>query len=83
MTALILISVVSELIGLWCMFGLWRSRASVTRKICWTLVLLVPLFGPIFYGGMFELPSVQGEGFRAEDNWDGHHSPRRPDDGDD
>jgi len=29
------------------------------------LVFLVPLFSPIFYGGMCELPSVPGHGLMA------------------
>lgn len=71
MKLLIVIAVASELIALWCAVGLWRSRASFAKKILWTLVLLVSVFGPVFYGGMFELPAVQSEGFRSTNEWDG------------
>lgn len=71
MTLLIVIAAVSELIGVWCVVGLWRSRVSVVRKLVWTVVLLVPVLGPVFYGGMFELPPVQSEGFISTNEWDG------------
>jgi hypothetical protein len=27
--------------------------------------------GPVFYGGMFEVPAVQSEGLRSTNEWDG------------
>jgi hypothetical protein len=71
MTLLIVIAAVSELIAVCCAVGLWRSRASLAKKFFWSLVLVVPVFGPVFYGGMFELPSVQSEGLRSTNEWDG------------
>ncbi|HET7392836.1 MAG TPA: PLDc N-terminal domain-containing protein [Candidatus Binatia bacterium] len=65
MTTLIVLSVVSQVIALWCMMSLWRSRVSLLQKIIWTLVLLVPVLGPIFYGGFFELPPANPEGLRT------------------
>jgi hypothetical protein len=65
MTLLIVIAGASELIALWCAVGLWRSKVSVLRKFIWSVVLLVPVFGPVFYGGMFELPPVQPESLRS------------------
>ncbi len=59
MTLLIVIAAASEAIALWCVVNLWRSRASKIRKMVWTLILLVPVVGPVYYGGMFEAPSVQ------------------------
>jgi hypothetical protein len=47
------------------------------------LVFLVPLFGPIFYGGMCELPSAPGKEFRGGDNWGEYHSPGGLDEGTD
>ena len=83
MTAPRVIAAVSELIAPWCAVGSWRSRGSVTKRVVWMLVFLVPLFGPIFYGGMCELPSVPGKGFRGEDSWREHHSPGGLDEGTD
>jgi hypothetical protein len=77
------LAAVSELIAPRCAVGLWRSRGSVTRRVVCMLVFLVPLFAPIFYGGMCELPSVPGKGFRGEDNWGEHHSSGGLDEGTD
>lgn len=60
-----LVVAVSEVVALCCCMGLWRSRVSIFRKLVWTLILLVPVLGAIFYGGMFEIPPVQSEGFRS------------------
>lgn len=80
MTLLIVIAVTSELIGLWCAVGLWRSRASILKNVLWSLVLLVPVVGPVFYSGMFEVPAAQSEGLRSTNEWDGPHSPDGPGD---
>ena len=80
MTLLIVMAAVSELIAIWCAFGLWRSRASVLQKLVWSLVLLVLVVGPVFFGGMFDLPSVQSEGLRPTNEWDGPRSHDGPDD---
>lgn len=78
MTMLIVIILLSELIALWCAVGLWRSRASVKRKLLWTMVLLVPFFGPVFYGGMFELPAVREDGYGTDNRPDDYHTFDRP-----
>ncbi len=70
MKLLVVIAIASELISLGCAVGLWRSRSSLAKKFVWTLVLLVPVFSPVFYGGRFELPSVQPEGLRSTIEWD-------------
>ena len=69
MTLLVVIAAASEAIALWCVVNLWHSRVSMIRKIVWTLILLVPVVGPVFYGGMFEPPSVQPEGLIAGLVW--------------
>ncbi len=69
MTFLIVIAVISESIAVWCAVNLWRCHASLMRKLFWTLILLVPVVGPVFYGGMFELPAVQSEGLRSNNEW--------------
>ena len=80
MTFLIIIAAVSEVIAIWCAVNLWRCRASLMRKLFWTLILIVPVVGPAFYGGIFELPSVQSEGLRSTNEWDGPRSHDGPDD---
>ena len=65
-TLLSTITAASEVIALWCMLNLWRNRASLIRKMLWTLILLSPIIGPVFYGGMFEPPSIQ-PGFRSRE----------------
>ncbi len=47
--------------------NLWRSHPadSPTKKIFWTLVLFAPIFGWIFYGGMYKAPGVQPPHLRA------------------
>ncbi len=69
MTLLIVIAAVSGLIALCCAVNLWRSRASLMRKFVWTLILLVPVLGLVFFGGIFEVPSVQSEGLRSNNEW--------------
>jgi hypothetical protein len=53
MKLLVVIALASELIAVWCAVGLWHARMPVLRKLMWTVVLLVPVVGPVFYGGMF------------------------------
>jgi hypothetical protein len=33
---------------------------SCFSKIAWSIVLLIPFFGPLFYGALFEVPSGIG-----------------------
>jgi hypothetical protein len=80
MTLLIVIAAVSELITIWCAVGLWRSQASILQNLEWSLLLLVPVVGPVFYGGMFEVPAVQSEGLRSTNEWDSPHSHDGPGD---
>ena len=44
---------------------LWRKKVSIYKKILWTLVILLPLVGPIFYGAFFEAPDVQPKHLRS------------------
>ena len=80
MNLLMVVAVASELIAVWCAVGLWRAQVPVLRKLMWTGVLLVPVIGPVFYGGMFELPSVQSEGYRSTNEWDGPRHEEGPGD---
>ena len=42
-----------------------HRRASVLKKAIWTIVALIPLFGWIFYGGLFRVPPPHGEGIES------------------
>ena len=41
---------------------LWlvHRRASFTKKFLWSLMLLVPIFGWLYYGGFFQVPDRHG-----------------------
>ena len=54
-----------ELVSLGCLVLLWRQRASVVRRGLWTPVVLVPVLGPLFYAGLFDVPSPQSEVLQA------------------
>ena len=43
-----------EAISLICLAHLWRRRdARLGQKLGWSIVMLVPLVGPLFYGSVF------------------------------
>ena len=48
---------------------LWirHRRDSLFKRCLWSLVLLVPVIGWIFYGGLYQPPSVQPEDMRAKE----------------
>jgi len=39
-------------------FRMWlvHRKASLIKKVLWSFVLLVPLFGWMLYGGFFDIP---------------------------
>jgi hypothetical protein len=41
------------------MMRMWvlHRRARVSKKVLWSIVLMIPLFGWLLYGGLFEAPS--------------------------
>lgn len=43
----------------------WRARGSAVHKLSWTPVVLVPVVGPLFYGGLYSGDPVQSEDLRA------------------
>jgi hypothetical protein len=48
-----------EVASVACVWHLWRrGGVPVSRALLWTPIALVPLAGPIFYGGFFEMPEV-------------------------
>ncbi|MDB5221301.1 MAG: hypothetical protein JWO86_9228 [Myxococcaceae bacterium] len=56
-----------EAVGAGCVVHLWmRARGSITKKIVWTPLLLVPALGPLFYGAIYDgPPEQQDEDLRA------------------
>ena len=62
------VAALSETIAVWLIGRLWSRKVSapIPQKAFWTLVLLVPVFGPIFYGGFSSVPGVQPSDQRAK-----------------
>jgi hypothetical protein len=38
------------IISIYCLFTLWRKELSFRKKIIWSLLLIIPLMGPLLYG---------------------------------
>jgi hypothetical protein len=51
-----LLLTIAEIVSLGFAVNLWRERASLLRRLVWTPVVLVPVVGPIFYLGLFDVP---------------------------
>lgn len=49
----------STLVAMLCLPSLWRSRHSALKRTMWTLILFVPILGPVLYAGLFEPPPVK------------------------
>jgi hypothetical protein len=48
----------AEVVSVLCVVHLWRRRdASLASRIVFTPLALIPIVGPLFYGGMFEAPA--------------------------
>lgn len=55
--AMVVLSLVSELLAIVLIVRLWyRHHPRFLRGAIWTLILLVPIMGPISYGGLFDGP---------------------------
>ena len=60
------------LLSIACLSHMWLFReGSIVRKAAWSVALLVPVLGPLFYAGLYRLPSKQDELLRAA-NEDSH-----------
>jgi hypothetical protein len=46
MTTWVILAVL-EVVSVACVVALWSQRASVTRRLLWTPVVLVPVLGPL------------------------------------
>jgi hypothetical protein len=49
-------------------FTLWRSHPQDSRikRLLWTIVLMIPFLGWIFYGGLYKIPDEQSPEMRAK-----------------
>ena len=57
-----------ESVSVACAFHLWaKARGSVVKKAAWTPVVVLPVLGPLAYGGIYEAPSVQADDLRAKE----------------
>lgn len=56
---------VAWLISLLCLIFLWRKPDTLLRKIIWSFILIIPILGPIFYGGFYKVPPTQPDHLRA------------------
>lgn len=76
--AFIAIVGISEIISLYCLYKLWKGRDKLPVKVLWSLVLTLPLFGPIFYGGFHNPPPPQSDDLKApftgETFWEDLHA---------
>jgi hypothetical protein len=64
MTAIQITSLaVLEAVGLFMIGRLWfgKQKSSLVRRIIWSVLLLIPLFGPLMYGFISIDPSEHGE----------------------
>ncbi|HEY8156745.1 MAG TPA: hypothetical protein VII72_21630 [Myxococcota bacterium] len=50
---LLSILAVSEVLSLLCAGRLWRSAQPLRMRLLWTLVLVIPILGPVFFGALF------------------------------
>jgi len=55
--------VISESIGVIAVIWLWtrKRKASLVSRLLWSLFLLIPLFGPLFYAFVKVSPDDHGE----------------------
>ena len=48
--------------------NLWvRGRGGIGKKATWSLILLVPALGPLYYLAMYDAPGEQEESLQAEE----------------
>jgi amino acid transporter len=63
---IILIIVVSYIISVMCLMKLWKKEINIFRKLFWSIILLIPFFGLIAYGGLFQPPKPLEESGQVE-----------------
>ncbi|MBI3802851.1 MAG: PLDc N-terminal domain-containing protein [Nitrospirae bacterium] len=63
-----MVVLVSLLVSLGCSFYLWRAARNVSEKLFWTIIIFVPILGPVFFAGFFNPPPMQPPKLRAGEN---------------
>jgi phospholipase D-like protein len=69
-TAVIILVALSEAVGLLCLIHLWRGSMPTGGKVAWSIIVLLPLFGPLAYGAIRRPPRVQPRHERLQGEWD-------------
>lgn len=55
-----------EAVSLLCTWRLWTAaQGTWQRKALWTPLVLLPVVGPLLYGGLYDAPASQDEDLRA------------------
>jgi hypothetical protein len=68
---MLVILVVGWAVNAICLGHMWlRARGSVVRKLLYSVPQVIPIFGALVYGGLYQPPQIHGE------------SPRHPRHGD-
>jgi len=49
---------------------LWRRPGPIGRRALWSVVILLPIVGPLLYGSLGPAPSLQPEHLRSPENPD-------------
>ncbi len=58
----VVVVTISEAIALPLLVLLWRRRGPLVSKAAWSLLLLVPLIGPLAFGALYSRPPRRREG---------------------
>jgi membrane associated rhomboid family serine protease len=63
-------AVTSALVSIYLILTLWirHRRDGLLTRCLWSCVLLVPVIGWVFYGGLYQPPPVQSEDLRAKES---------------
>jgi len=56
-----IICCISLVVSVVCMPSLWRQPDPWIRRLLWSVIILVPVVGPIAYGGFYSLPHEHHE----------------------
>ncbi|CAN0151080.1 unnamed protein product [Discosporangium mesarthrocarpum] len=52
-------------LGLGCLRGVLRSRAPLRPRLIWSVIVLIPVLGPLLYATIYRMPETQEESVRA------------------
>ena len=68
---------ISLIISLRIALGLWllprHKETSKFRKTIWSLLVMVPFIGPVFYGGFYAVPDRHPYGGESQSDISGIH----------